>query len=577
MESGYYIEQVFPLYGVRFIAVSDHYDSADYDGGTGGLDVAFKFLMHEHYSKDLSIKVRSALHILMKNGEHIVGGAIYGYRKNDGGKWEHDPPAAEVVRDIFSMALEGMTTAQIRDKLFAERRPTPKEYERLNKGKDFVPKCMWATQQIWRILTNEQYTGTYIAGKRETSRVGSKTQIKKDKSEWIVFPDSHPPIVNQEDYSRVQEIIRAPKEAFPSNRERSSHSKKLFDKIVSGERKPAAILYGYRMGTNGTLEIDETAAEAVKAVFDLALQDCTAREIAEKLHEAKHLPPGEYFKIAKGKNIQPTYKWPILRIRDILKNAQYTGTYVAGRTFQDESGRKYHTPKSEWIIIPDKYPAIITKEVFEKVQAILSQVRRKIQPHNYLLRGKILCGCCERAMVFSNATTQPMYRCMHTHADPAAACHKMKVVTTEVDEAVMSIIKIQAELVLESGDLSALRKTGEGKEQLAEHKKLIKQLGEQRQTVYEQFVMGDIDRETYRKIKTDFTAQIDKLKNLIAAIKQSELESRKTKNAAEQAKAVLGEILTPREIVETFVEKVHVFPNDHLEITWKFVAFSASK
>ena len=357
MESGYYIEQVFPLYGVRFIAVSDHYDSADYDGGTGGLDVAFKFLMHEHYSKDLSKKVRSALHISMKNGEHIVGSAIHGYRKNGSGKWEHDPPAAEVVRDIFSMALEGMTTAQIRDKLFADRKPTPKEYEHLNKGKDIVPKYMWATQQIWRILTNEQYTGTYVAGKRETSRVGSKTQIKKARSEWIVFPDSHPPIIDKEDFSRVQEILKAPKEALPSGRERSSHGKKLLDRIVSGERKPAAILFGYRMGARGTLEIDDIAAEAVKAIFSLALQDYTAREIADKLYEAKHLPPGEYFKIAKGKNIQPTYKWPVLRIRDILKNIQYTGAYVAGKTFQDESGRKNITrQRANGLLFPTSTP-----------------------------------------------------------------------------------------------------------------------------------------------------------------------------------------------------------------------------
>ena len=141
----------------------------------------------------------------------------------------------------------------------------------------------------------------------------------------------------------------------------------------------------------------------------------------------------------------------------------------------------------------------------------------------------------------------------------------------------MSIIKIQAELVLESGDLSAFRKTGDGKGQLAEHEKLIKQLGEQRQTVYEQFVMGEIERVTYRKIKTDLAAQIDRLKNMIAATKQSELESHTTRDAAEQVKAVLGETLTTREIVEALVEKVHVFPNDHLEITWKFVAFSANK
>ena len=272
MESGYYIEQVFPLYGVRFISVSDHYDSADYEGGTGGLDVAFKFMMHEYYSKDLSKKVKSALHVLMKNGEHIVGGAIYGYRKNGNGKWEHDPQATKIVREIFNMALEGKTTAQIRDKLFADHILAPREYEYLNKGKDITPKFNWTTQQIWRILTNEQYTGTYIAGKQETSCVGSKSQVKKDRSEWIIFHDNHPPIVSKDDFERVQGILKFPKEALSNGRTRSSHAKKLIGRIETGERKPASALYGYRINENDTFDIDDTAAEAVRTIFNYALQ-----------------------------------------------------------------------------------------------------------------------------------------------------------------------------------------------------------------------------------------------------------------------------------------------------------------
>ncbi len=85
IESGFYIEKVFPLYRVRFIAVGDRFDSNDYIDSIGGIDVAFKFMMNEYYS-DLSKKVKSAKHTLMRNGDHIVGGAIYGYRKNDSGR-----------------------------------------------------------------------------------------------------------------------------------------------------------------------------------------------------------------------------------------------------------------------------------------------------------------------------------------------------------------------------------------------------------------------------------------------------------------------------------------------------------
>jgi len=117
------------------IAIGESYDSNDYKNGTGGIDVAFRFLMHEYYSKDLSKKIKTALHIRMKNGEHIVAGTIYGYRKNDDGKWEPEPEPAEVVRQIFKMALDGLTTSQIRDNMFESRYPTPREYAKIKRGK----------------------------------------------------------------------------------------------------------------------------------------------------------------------------------------------------------------------------------------------------------------------------------------------------------------------------------------------------------------------------------------------------------------------------------------------------------
>ena len=439
---------------------------------------------------------------------------------------------------------------------------------------------------------NEQYTGTYIAGKRETANVGSKKQIEKDRSEWIIFPNSHPPIVNQEEFERLQTILKSPKEALSSGRERSSHAKKLYAGIESGERKPAVTLYGYRINSSKALEaasafeIDETAAEAVKMIFDLALRGFTAREIVEELQKARHISPGEYFKIQRGLNIQPTYCWPTLRIREILKNEQYTGAYIAGKTYQDKSGRKYHTPESEWIIIPDKHPAIVSKEAFEQVQALSSQGRRKMQPHNYLLKSKILCGTCGRSMIYGNTTTQPMYCCMATHADPLAACHKLKVSTDEVDDAVMAIIKKQAEVVLNSDDLSGFRKTTVSEKRFdgsvvqlnnADIEKQINLLSKERQVCYERFVSLEIDRDTFRLLKADYTKQIDRLTQQLAVSQQSARKLEADKKNAALAKDALSETATDKDIVDALVERVLVFPCNHIEIHWKFADFGAVK
>jgi len=576
MESGYYIEQVFPLYRVRFIAVGDSFDSNDHMDGTGGIDVAFRFLMHEYYSKDLSKKIKSAKRVLMENGEHIVGGAIYGYRKNDGGKWEPDPEPAEIVRQIFQMALDGLSTSQIRDKLFAAKYPAPREYEYMKSGKNIIPTYIWPTRSIWRILNNVQYTGSYVAGKQESSRIGTKSLVVKDKSEWIIRPDSHPAIVSKEDFIKVQDMLKNPKELAPVKPVPSSHSNASRPRIASGERKSCAVPYGYIKADDGEWDMDETAAKVVREIYDMSLQGLSATEIGNKLYESNYPTPAEYFKIAKGITIQTTNRWPTLRIQEIHKNEQYTGTYIAGKTFQDINGKKYHTPKSEWIMILDKHPAIINRTVFDEVQEIRAKSRKNMHRRDYLLHGKISCGCCGYAMVYGETTVPPSYRCMRTHADPEAQCHKMKVIAPEIEEAVMTIIKKQAEVVLESGDLSGLHKKNKIERRTAEYENQIRHWIEQRQRYYEQFVLNEIDRDVYTKLKDECTAQLDRLNNQFAIIKQVERDKQVDKKVAALAKEVLSEMATPSDIVNALVDKVFVFPGNHIVIHWKFANFSAN-
>jgi DNA invertase Pin-like site-specific DNA recombinase len=207
IETGYFIEQVFPLYGVRFISVSNNFDSNDYKGDTGGIDVQFKFLMHEYYSKDLSLKVSSAFRVKMLRGEHIVARAVYGYQKNSGGKWEPDENVAPIVRTIFQMCLDGKSPAQIRDYLCERKVPAPREYMDLKEGKKIVPKCLWEARAVTRTLTNIQYIGTYVAGKQEQKCIGSHSCKWKDVEEWITIPDHHIPIVSKADFNAVQEVM----------------------------------------------------------------------------------------------------------------------------------------------------------------------------------------------------------------------------------------------------------------------------------------------------------------------------------------------------------------------------------
>ncbi len=583
MDSGYFIEQVFPLYQIRFISVADRFDSEEYKNDTGGIDVAFKFLMHEYYSADLSQKVKSAMRVKMINGENIVTDAIYGYRKNNGGKWEPDPEPAEVVRLMFQMALEGNATAQIRDMLCEARYPTPKEYIELGRGKDVTPQCVWTARMIQHILGNIQYTGCYVSGKQNSKAIGSHSKILTDKSEWIVFPDSHPPIVSKEDYEAVQALMgryrnfRVAKPVGNILMEDADRPKR--GRMIRGEHKPNNAIYGYVKDESGNLAIDPVAAGVIQEIFQMAANGLSIREIRDKLTDAGFPIPTEHIKRGKGHDITPTCLWIDKSVRGILKNIQYTGAYVSGKILMDyATGKKYHTAESDWIVIPDKHPPIVSKEIFHAVQEIIAsgRVKRKnMKPRDYLLRGNLLkCGCCGYALSYDDSTRNTVYRCSHTLAVHDAECHRMKVSAAELDDVVLTIIRKQAEVVLNTGDLSALRKISVGGRRIADYEKDVRECVEHRQQVYERFVMREIDKETYQSLQQGITERIERLNTQIAVFKQAEHDHKTGKKAAAIAKHTLSEAATPREIVETLVDKILVFPGKRIEVLWKIADFA---
>jgi len=199
LEVGYYIERVFPLLGLRFISVSDSFDSDDHKGEAGGLELAFTFLIHEWYSRDLSKKIKSAKLERMRRGEYIMKNCVFGYKKV-GDNLVIDEPAAETVRMIFCLAAQGKKSSAIAKTLNAEKRPTPSEHK---KGNDTEAQCNWNQSAIWTILSDEQYVGTYVAGKIKSLEPGGP-MVPTAESEWVKIPEHHPAIVERSVFDAVQ-------------------------------------------------------------------------------------------------------------------------------------------------------------------------------------------------------------------------------------------------------------------------------------------------------------------------------------------------------------------------------------
>lgn len=209
IELGSYLEQIFPFLGVRFISVNDNYDSKDYEGSVAELDVNFKNLLYDLYSKDLSEKVRSSIAIRKENGQYLSGNSPFGYEKDP--KDRHalliEEDEAEIVKQIFSLAVEGHTSVEITRMLNEAHVKTPIEFK-IEKGKTRrTPKSgkfLWVSSTVGQILRNEVYIGNVVQKKYYRDTVGGKNHIKP-REEWLVTYNHHDAIIDKEIFDKVQE------------------------------------------------------------------------------------------------------------------------------------------------------------------------------------------------------------------------------------------------------------------------------------------------------------------------------------------------------------------------------------
>ena len=210
VQSGYYTETYFPEHNVRYIAILDNIDTA-LDSANN--DIApFKSILNEMYAKDTSKKINSVLQSKRNNGEYL-GTAPYGYKKDPENKYHLviDEEAAEVVRTVFRMFLEGYGTMQIADYLSEQKIPIPSDYNKRNRGTKSISYGLWPQSTVRFILSNEVYTGTVVQGKRKKISFKSKKFVDVPEEDWIRVPNMHEAIVSKEDFERAKKILEATK------------------------------------------------------------------------------------------------------------------------------------------------------------------------------------------------------------------------------------------------------------------------------------------------------------------------------------------------------------------------------
>jgi DNA invertase Pin-like site-specific DNA recombinase len=223
IDSGNYIERIFPSLGVRFIAINDNYDSIKDNSQADGIIIPFKNLINDAYCRDISIKIRSNLEVKRKNGEYIGAFTPYGYRKDeaDRHKLVVDTYAAGIVKEIFRMKLSGMSQTAIANQLNAQGVLSPMEYKhslgiQIQDHFKTHEQAEWSAMSVRRVLENAVYIGTLIQGKRTTPNHKVKKLMEKPMKDWIKIERNHEAIVTEREFAIVQRLLGMDTRTSPS-------------------------------------------------------------------------------------------------------------------------------------------------------------------------------------------------------------------------------------------------------------------------------------------------------------------------------------------------------------------------
>ena len=239
IETGTYLERIFPQIGLRFISIKEQYDNFDNDGSNESLMIPLQNMINALYSKDISRKVSTALKAQMEQGTFRKRNLPYGYKWNDErSNMVIDEDSAKFVRLMFQWKIEGWSIPSILDALDRMGAPNPEARKRELGTRDGDPSSYtgWYSSSLYSILTNPHYVGDTVLGRSMKAIYKNiPSHNVKDKDEWIVFPDTHEAIISRENFQKVQDIMNAASEARQTKMQKSEEIRATLINLFEGK------------------------------------------------------------------------------------------------------------------------------------------------------------------------------------------------------------------------------------------------------------------------------------------------------------------------------------------------------
>ena len=251
--TGLYTNFTFPQYGVRYIAINDNFDTID-PNSTDSDFAGIKNWFNEFYARDTSRKIRAVNKAKGERGVPLTTNVPYGYLKDldNPRRWKIDPVAADVVRRIFSMCMEGRGSKQIANQLKADKVLTPASYKALqgikSPNKKLEDPYDWKSSTVVAILERREYTGCTVNFKTFTNSIWDKKQRETPVEKRASFPNTHERIIDDDMFEKVQEIRQQRHRMIRTGRS------SIFSGLVYCADCGSKMLYG--SSNNGDLDQD---------------------------------------------------------------------------------------------------------------------------------------------------------------------------------------------------------------------------------------------------------------------------------------------------------------------------------
>lgn len=304
------IRKEFILHNVRFIALTDDYDSLN-PSKSDGLSTSVKLLLNDYYCADISKKVRAAQRAKMEHGDFIGSHACYGYvkSKENKNKLVIDEEAAQVVSRIFSMYREGKVKVSIARALNADGIPNPTIYKQQVLHMNFINSNKlkstnyWTYSTIHKILSNRIYAGDMVQHKSEIKAYNIHKKINVDKNNWCIIENTHEPIIPKEEFEEVQKMLSVKRRQLNLDENLSKYTGLFFcrecgrrmNKFLSKPRKDGSRYITFKCSTYSALgkelctihsiredELDSIVLAEVKNAVKYALDAEACEYIKEK-------------------------------------------------------------------------------------------------------------------------------------------------------------------------------------------------------------------------------------------------------------------------------------------------------